>query len=77
MYGNAERQRKMCDAELTLKAIEANARQRSKSILNKIMECQEQGKFTQALVLRNGYDELLYVLSMLGVHKEEIGYGYE
>lgn len=67
----------MCDAELTLKAIEANIKQRSKSILDKIMECQKQGEFSQALVLRNGYDELLYVLSMLGVHKEEIGYDYE
>ena len=67
----------MCDAELTLKVVTATVKERAKHTLNRIMEEQSTGGFQEACVLKYGYEELIYVLSMLGVDREEVGYEYE
>lgn len=67
----------VCDAELTLKAVGANVKERAKYTLSRIMEEQNAGRFQEACLLKVGYEELIYVLSMLGIDREEIGYEYE
>tara|TARA_R100001530_G_scaffold75930_1_gene53275 strand:- start:1010 stop:1213 length:204 start_codon:yes stop_codon:yes gene_type:complete len=67
----------MCDAELTLKAVIANVKERAKHTLNRIMEKQSTGRFKEACLLKYEYEELIYVLSLLGVDREEIGHEYE
>ena len=66
------------DSELTLEALKANLQVRAGIIVNKMIDAQADGRFEEAMNLRSGYDELVYVLSQLGVDKSELGlYDYE
>lgn len=68
----------LSDSELTLEALKANLQVRAGIIVNKMIDAQADGRFEEAMNLRSGYDELVYVLSQLGVDKSELGlYDYE
>jgi len=62
----------MCDAERELKAVESQVKRRIERALQNLMDAQSEGLFTEAVVHRAVYDELVYVLSMFGTDWKKV-----